>query len=300
MLTIRVDGKEAREVVLPGRYLDGRQRGERNRRMDLAYATTGHRAQGLTRWRALVRLTGLEDSNWLYVQLSRARQDTRLYAVVGPEPQGQPNSICPTGSQATAMPSSLRSCPAPATSGWRSTRPAPRICAGCPPPSCGPNATASAACWIRRRGIGHGGWRGPAPAGPRPSRPWSSSPPPTNSSARATGCFACGGGTDPPSTDRAAALVARQQADRAADTEVKLRQHQQARAGWLEANASLGPAYQQVVRELAWQRRARGLALEREQPGYLRGELGPLPERTPGAAVLAAGRRRHRGLPPHL
>ena len=26
--------------------------------------------------------------NWLYVQLSRARQDTRLYAVVGPEPQG--------------------------------------------------------------------------------------------------------------------------------------------------------------------------------------------------------------------
>src|SRR4029450_10745624 len=28
------------------------------------------------------------DVNWLYVQLSRARQDTRLYAVVGPEPQG--------------------------------------------------------------------------------------------------------------------------------------------------------------------------------------------------------------------
>jgi hypothetical protein len=56
--------------------------------VDLAYATTGHRAQGLTRGRALVRLTGTEDVNWLYVQLSRARQDTRLYAVVGPEPQG--------------------------------------------------------------------------------------------------------------------------------------------------------------------------------------------------------------------
>jgi hypothetical protein len=54
----------------------------------LAYATTGHRAQGLTRGRALVRLTGSEDVNWLYVQLSRARQDTRLYAVVGPEPHG--------------------------------------------------------------------------------------------------------------------------------------------------------------------------------------------------------------------
>jgi conjugative relaxase-like TrwC/TraI family protein len=87
-LTIRVDGKQPREVVLPGWYLEGRQRGERNRRVDLAYATTGHRAQGLTRGRALVRLTGTEDVNWLYVQLSRARQDTRLYAVVGPEPHG--------------------------------------------------------------------------------------------------------------------------------------------------------------------------------------------------------------------
>jgi hypothetical protein len=75
-------------VTLPRSYLDGRGHGERNRRVDLAYATTGHRAQGLTRGRALVRLTGTEDVNWLYVQLSRARQDTRLYAVVGPEPHG--------------------------------------------------------------------------------------------------------------------------------------------------------------------------------------------------------------------
>jgi ATP-dependent exoDNAse (exonuclease V) alpha subunit len=87
-LTIRLDGTDGREVVLPRSYLDGRGRGERNRRVDLAYVTTGHRAQGLTRGRALVRLTGSEDVNWLYVQLSRARQDTRLYAVVGPEPQG--------------------------------------------------------------------------------------------------------------------------------------------------------------------------------------------------------------------
>jgi hypothetical protein len=86
-LTIRRDGTDDRTVTLPRSYLDGRQ-GERNRRVDLAYATTGHRAQGLTRGRALVRLTGTEDVNWLYVQLSRARQDTRLYAVVGPEPQG--------------------------------------------------------------------------------------------------------------------------------------------------------------------------------------------------------------------
>src|ERR671921_532883 len=76
----------SQELTLPRSYLDGRGHGERNRRVDLAYATTGHRAQGLTRGRALVRLSGTEDVNWLYVQLSRARQDTRLYAVVGPEP----------------------------------------------------------------------------------------------------------------------------------------------------------------------------------------------------------------------
>src|SRR4030095_13128082 len=87
-LTLRLDGKDSREVPLPGWYLDGRQRSERNRRVDLAYATTGHRAQGLTRWRALVRLTGTEDTHWLYVQLSRARHETTLYPVVGPEPQG--------------------------------------------------------------------------------------------------------------------------------------------------------------------------------------------------------------------
>ena len=87
-LTLRLDGADGREVTLPRTYLDGRRQGERNRRVDLAYATTGHRAQGLTRGRALVRLTGSEDVNWLYVQLSRARQGTRLYAVVGPEPNG--------------------------------------------------------------------------------------------------------------------------------------------------------------------------------------------------------------------
>jgi hypothetical protein len=79
-----------------------------------------------------------------------------------------------------------------------------------------------------------------------------------------------------------------------------LRRHQQRRSGWLEANAHLGPAYRQVVRELAWQRRVRGLAAEHEQPGYLR-ELGPLPESTRGrrawrqaAAVIEDYRRSYR------
>ena len=76
--------------------------------------------------------------------------------------------------------------------------------------------------------------------------------------------------------------VARQQADRAAEVELELRRHQQRRAGLLEANAHLGPAYRQVVRELAWQRRAAGLAAEHDPPGYLRQELGPVPVSTRG------------------
>jgi conjugative relaxase-like TrwC/TraI family protein len=90
-LTLRVDGEQARQVALPAWYLDGQQRwgwrpDDTRRTVDLASATTGHKAQGLTRWRALVRLTGREDTNWLYVQLSRAKQATTIYTQVGPEP----------------------------------------------------------------------------------------------------------------------------------------------------------------------------------------------------------------------
>jgi hypothetical protein len=75
---------------LPRGYLDERPswwtRGNLERRtLDPAYATTGHKAQGLTREWALVRVTGAEDANWLRVQASRARQETRLYAVISPE-----------------------------------------------------------------------------------------------------------------------------------------------------------------------------------------------------------------------
>jgi hypothetical protein len=95
--------------------------------------------------------------------------------------------------------------------------------------------------------------------------------------------------------------VARQQADRAHTTELQLRRQQQRRAGWLEANAHLGPTYRQVLRELAWQRRAVGVAAEHDQPGYLREELGPVPASTRGrrawrqaAAAIEDYRRTYR------
>jgi hypothetical protein len=76
--------------------------------------------------------------------------------------------------------------------------------------------------------------------------------------------------------------VATQQVNRAQDQERELRQHQQRRQGWLEANAQLGPQYRQVIRILAWQRRATGLAIEQDRPGYVLEALGTVPASTRG------------------
>ena len=281
-LTIHLDGKDPREVTLPAWYLDGRQRGERNRRVDLAYATTGHRAQGLTRWRALVRLTGAEDANWLYVQLSRARHQTTLYPVVGPEPQGPAELDLPdrdvrdgydqlaqalshAGEQRLAIdtPSSpdLRRL---STRELRAERDRLRQLL-----DQAPRDRARELEWASARR---------AQADQALTRLTTSSDP----QRQGRGMLRLPWRAGPAPADRATALVARQQADRAHDAELALRRHQQRRAGWLEANAHLGPAYRQVVRELAWQRRACGLAAEHEPPAYLRQELGPVPESTQG------------------
>jgi hypothetical protein len=279
-LTIRLDGADGREVTLPRSYLDGRGRGERNRRVDLAYATTGHRAQGLTRGRALVRLTGTEDVNWLYVQLSRARQDTRLYAVVGPEPQGtgeldlpdreQPDgylqlarALSRTGSQTLAidMPSSL-DLQRLSTAELRAERDrlrrqldqAPRDCSRELARAAVHRQQAEEALAAQQVGGGR-------PAG---MLRWLRR------------------GGDQPTPVPGGLAVATQQANRAHDREREQRQHQQRRHAWLEANTHLGPQYRQVVRALAWQRRATGVAVEADRPGYVLQELGPVPESTRG------------------
>jgi len=79
--------------------------------------------------------------------------------------------------------------------------------------------------------------------------------------------------------------VAGQSADRATRREQELRAHQQRRAGWLETHAGVVIEYRTVVRTLAWQRRAQGLACEavdHDRPGHLREALGPVPESTRG------------------
>jgi hypothetical protein len=76
--------------------------------------------------------------------------------------------------------------------------------------------------------------------------------------------------------------VVTQHANRAHDRERELRQHQQRRDGWLEANTHLGPQYRQVVRTLAWQRRAAGVAVEADRPGYVLEVRWPAPASTRG------------------
>ena len=282
-LTIRPDGKDAREVTLPGWYLDGRQRSERNRRVDLAYATTGHRAQGLTRWRALVRITGYEDTNWLYVQLSRARHQTTLYPVVGPEPQGPAELDLPdreagdgydqlaralsrAGGQTLAIDTSsnldlrrlsVAELRAEHDRLQRLLDQAPR------------NRERELARATARRAEADQALEQLTTKGDGPQR-------------QRAGMLRLGRQEEATGVAAGAVVVARQQADRAAEVELALRRHQQRRAGWLEANAHLGPAYRHVMRELAWQRRAAGLAAEHDPLGYLRQELGPVPGSTGG------------------
>jgi hypothetical protein len=278
-LTLRLEGSQDREVTLPRWYLDGRRAGERNRRVDLAYATTGHRAQGLTRWRALVRLTGREDGNWLNVQLSRAKQETRLYATVGPEPQGPAeldlaehdapdvdlqlaSSMLRDGGEwlaiDTASTPELRRL---STREVRAERDRLRGELSQAPKDRGRELARATA---RREQADQ------ALAAARRQYP-----------GRAAGMLRRWRG-GPPAERHGVLALAEQQADRAADRERQLRAHQQQRAGWIERNAHLGGAYRQVVGEVAWRRRVAGLAAEQEPPGHMRDLLGPVPESTRG------------------
>jgi hypothetical protein len=277
----QLDGTDGREVTLPRSYLDGRGRGERNRRVDLAYATTGHRAQGLTRGRALVRLTGTEDVNWLYVQLSRARQDTRLYAVVGPEPHGAGELDLPDREQPDGY---LQLAQALARAGGQTL--------AIDTPS-GPDLERLSTVELRAE---RDRLRQQLDQAPRDrSRELARVTAHCQQAEQVLAAHQQSTGRQPggmlrwlrhsndqPAQVPGALAVATQQADRAHDRERELRQHQQRRDGWLEANAHLGRQYRQVVGTLAWQWRANGIAVEADRPGYVLDALGPVPESTRG------------------
>jgi conjugative relaxase-like TrwC/TraI family protein len=280
-LTVRLDGPEGREVTLPRWYLDGRGRGEHNRRVDLAYATTGHRAQGLTKWRALVRVTGGEDVNWFNVQLSRARQDTRLYAVVGPEPHDAAGELdLPDIERGDAF----------AQIGRAMRKDGGQRLAIDTISTLDPRGQSTAELRAERDRLADRLAEAPRDRGRELDRA-------TDRRQRAEAELTAarreqqasmlrrGRGQQRAAVPAGAEAVAAQQADGATRREQELRAHQQRRAGWLEQHAGLVGAHRQVVRTLAWQRRARGLACEaidQDRPAYLREALGPVPESTRG------------------
>jgi conjugative relaxase-like TrwC/TraI family protein len=314
-LRLRVDGEQARQVTLPAWYLDGTPRwgwqpGDTRRTVDLAYATTGHKAQGLTRWRALVRLSGREDSNWLYVQLSRAKQATTIYTQVGPEPaasevddlperelpdgyQQLAQAISRDGSQQLAVDTTARLDLRRLTTGeLRAERDRlARLLAQAPK-----DQTRRLAHATRRRQDAD---RDLATATARRQA----------AAARVAGLGRLGGlghrrelaaARQQLGLAETAEQLARRQADRAGTTELAARHAHQQRAGWLEAHPDVAQQWRQVTGELAWQQRARQVATEAQRPAWQERALGPLPESVRGrrawrqaAAQLADYRDRY-------
>jgi hypothetical protein len=216
--------------------------------------------------------------NWLYVQLSRARQDTRLYGVVGPEPQGASELDLPDREQPDGY---LQLAQALSRAGGQ------RLAIDTPSsPDLQRLSTAELraerdrlrrqldeAPRDRRRELARAAaHRQQAEAALQ--RPTGRQPP---------GMLRwLGRGGDQPAGMPGGPAVATQLVNRAYDRERELRQHQQHRSGWLEANAHLGPAYRDIVRTLAWQRRATGVAVEADRPSYVLEDLGPVPASTRG------------------
>ena len=160
------------------------------------------------------------------------------------------------------------------------------MCGGCPPGSCGPNATGSPSCArpVRRTAPGSCSW--PPGGRPRPSRPASrpaptTRPPPSRS--RPWPGAGGAGGTWPrpgsgwcwPST-RCGPPPGRP--TRRPSGSGVLRRAQQRHLGWMEAHdAELRVQERAVAREDAWRRRVDQRALALDPPGWLLAELGPVP-----------------------
>src|SRR6266540_4712203 len=277
---LTLETERGRQLTLPAAYLDGPVPPGR-RVVDLAYATTGHKAQGLTRWRALVRITGQEDANWLYVQLSRARHDTRLHTIVTPEPHTNAGEVdlpdreppdaydqlatalARRGGQTLAIDTTSRlDVRATPTGELRAERDRLRGQLDQAPADrarlleratqrrhqAEQQLTAVDAKHPRRGGRGRFGRRRDADQ----------------------------------EQDPAAQALAVRQAERATQAEVEARAAQQQREAWLEDHHDLGNNYRDVTRELALRSRQRVAFAELEQPAYLTEALGPVPESVRG------------------
>jgi hypothetical protein len=295
-MTLRLDNGQ--EATLDGRYLDHRPawwtRGHPGRRtIDLGYASTGHRSQGVTLDRALVRVAGAEDHQWLYVAATRAAKATTFFDVISPEPRPLELELDVPSPEPRSIDHQLAAI-ARRDGGKRLAV---------------DTATPPALRQMSKRELRDERDRVAAllrDAPPDRSRLLAHT---TDQRQRAEQGLADATAREEAACDRVAELgqgagrllrrrelteardhytlahtavqLARQQADRAADCQRQARRAQQEHLAWHERHADLLNADRARARELAWRGRVDQRAIELEQPAWL-GELGEPPANIKG------------------
>jgi conjugative relaxase-like TrwC/TraI family protein len=261
---------EGETVTLPASYLDGKGRPGAPRRVDLAYATTGHKSQGLTKWTSLPFVSGREDAQWLYVVLSRAKHLTRIYTVTGPEERSAELSEVPDNRRAPDGYERL----AAAMGRDRAEQLA----------SDARRLVDLRAMPTRQLRAERDRLDAAMDEAPR-DRHHEADRAATRHAEREQHVREL----KDAGTGRPELAVAIKLADQAGDKARQLRQHQQQRAAWLETHADLVAEQRAVMRELGWRRRADARAIELDPPADLVAAFGPMPaERKAQAAWRAA------------
>jgi hypothetical protein len=277
--TLSLRTEQGRELTLRAAYLDASVPQGR-RVVDLAYATTGHKAQGLTRWRALVRITGQEDANWLYVQLSRAKEDTRLHTIVTPEPHPGAGEVDLPDHQPADAYAQLAAALA---------RPGGQSLAIDTPSGLDVRATPTADLRAERDRLRGELDQAPPNRARLLDRAAERRQQAEQQLAAADAQHPGGGGrrwfgrrNAEQAQDPVARVLAVHQAERAAKAEVEARAAQQQHRAWKDGHGHTGGTYLEVTRELALRSRQRVVFAELEQPAYLTDALGPVPESVRG------------------
>ena len=257
-----------------------------------------------------MRLTGREDSNWLYVQLSRAKEDTTIYTQVGPEPATSEVGDLPErelpdgykqlaqaigrdGAQQLAIDTTARlDLRRLSTREVRAERDRlARLLAQAPKDQARVLARAVGRREDAERVLADATARREATATKvaELGRLGGLGHRRTLTQARQQHGLA-----------ETAEQVARRQADRAGQAELAARRAQQQRAGWFADHPDIAREWRETARELAWRHRVRQAGVEVERPAWQERALGPLPGSVRGrrawrqaAGQLAAYRDRY-------
>jgi hypothetical protein len=289
IMTVRtLEEDPPRTVRLPRWYLDAQVRPGQSRRVDLAYARTDMRSQGRTERRALLAVDGVEDMQGGYVQLSRSKERTDLYLMVGPEALGPDEEHPHPGREARAPEALLErvltrdgskthATDVPdvvdvrrlSTRELRAERDRlAQLRAECPP---------DRSRELHRGDPARPGGRAGPPAGHRPEQE-AASEQVAALQGRLLRRRDLQAARDRLTLAKHALRTTTGQADQAAERLGVLRRAQQRRLGWMEAHdADLGVQERVVAREAAWRRRVDQRALVLDPPGWLLSEFGPVP-----------------------